>query len=210
MSPSMCCTAALTPRCSLSPGSSWLGCTVIFYLLIGPVVGYMVTHPQGLVDYWYYTGDAGYNNVTSEALQFQVGLDDDYMPLNQTQSLVCCSQFQEVIQLTFSRATMTNVSGHCLPCLPLKRNSPILHRVNPNGSPSYKLFSTPNGNVGIQARAVGDFTGRSSNSTKGGATRIQLRMAVFSRLALDWHGILEMTRTRSWASGRMIGCRTSA
>jgi len=49
----------------------------------------------GLIDYWYYTGDAGYNNVTSEALLWQVGTDNNFMPLNETQSLVCCSQFQK-------------------------------------------------------------------------------------------------------------------
>lgn len=37
-----------------------------------------------LVDYWYYTGDTTYNKVTSDALLFQVGPYNDYMPPNQT------------------------------------------------------------------------------------------------------------------------------
>lgn len=37
-----------------------------------------------MIDYWHYTGDTSYNDVTSQALLFQVGPDDDYMPPNQT------------------------------------------------------------------------------------------------------------------------------
>ncbi|GAM82862.1 hypothetical protein ANO11243_008480 [Dothideomycetidae sp. 11243] len=40
-----------------------------------------------LIDYWYYTGDSTYNNVTSQALLFQVGPYNNYMPPNQTKSL---------------------------------------------------------------------------------------------------------------------------
>jgi mannan endo-1,6-alpha-mannosidase len=39
-----------------------------------------------LIDYWYYTGDAQYNNYTMQAMQHQVGQDDDFMPLNQTRT----------------------------------------------------------------------------------------------------------------------------
>lgn len=37
-----------------------------------------------LIDYWYYTGDTAYNDITTEGLQFQVGPYNDYMPPNQT------------------------------------------------------------------------------------------------------------------------------
>ncbi|ORY67662.1 family 76 glycoside hydrolase, partial [Pseudomassariella vexata] len=37
-----------------------------------------------MIDYWYYTGDATYNKVTEDALLFQVGPFNDYMPPNQT------------------------------------------------------------------------------------------------------------------------------
>lgn len=40
-----------------------------------------------LIDYWYYTGDAQYNDITEEALLFQVGPDKNYMPPNQSKSL---------------------------------------------------------------------------------------------------------------------------
>jgi mannan endo-1,6-alpha-mannosidase len=41
-----------------------------------------------LVDYWYYTGHTEYNDVTMQALQFQVGPNNDYMPPNQTKDEV--------------------------------------------------------------------------------------------------------------------------
>jgi mannan endo-1,6-alpha-mannosidase len=37
-----------------------------------------------LVDYWYYTGDTSFNDITTQALLFQVGPNADYMPPNQT------------------------------------------------------------------------------------------------------------------------------
>lgn len=40
-----------------------------------------------MVDYWYYTNDTSYVNVTTQALLAQVGDDDNYMPTNQTSSL---------------------------------------------------------------------------------------------------------------------------
>jgi mannan endo-1,6-alpha-mannosidase len=39
-----------------------------------------------MVDYWYYTGDSTYNEVTTEALLFQAGPNDDYMTPNQTKT----------------------------------------------------------------------------------------------------------------------------
>jgi len=40
-----------------------------------------------LIEYWYYTGDTTYNDVTTQAMQFQVGEDNDYEPRNQSSSL---------------------------------------------------------------------------------------------------------------------------
>jgi mannan endo-1,6-alpha-mannosidase len=39
-----------------------------------------------LVDYWYFTGDAQFNDLTTQALLWQVGPDNDYMPPNATKS----------------------------------------------------------------------------------------------------------------------------
>lgn len=39
-----------------------------------------------MVDYWAYTGDTTYVNVTYTALQHQVGDDNDFMPTNQTRT----------------------------------------------------------------------------------------------------------------------------
>jgi len=38
----------------------------------------------GLVDYYYLTGDGQFNDIVSQALLFQVGTNEDYMPANQT------------------------------------------------------------------------------------------------------------------------------
>ncbi|KAI1854826.1 hypothetical protein JX265_002465 [Neoarthrinium moseri] len=40
-----------------------------------------------LIDYWVFTGDDSYNTITFQAMQHQVGDNDDYMPQNQTRSL---------------------------------------------------------------------------------------------------------------------------
>jgi mannan endo-1,6-alpha-mannosidase len=39
-----------------------------------------------MVDYWYYTGDTTYNDVTTQALLFQIGPNKDYMTPNQTKT----------------------------------------------------------------------------------------------------------------------------
>lgn len=41
-----------------------------------------------MVEYWYYTGDTTYNEVTTQALISQVGPNNDYMPPNQTKTEV--------------------------------------------------------------------------------------------------------------------------
>lgn len=40
-----------------------------------------------LVEYWYYTGDATYNEITTQALLHQTGPENNYMPPNQTRTL---------------------------------------------------------------------------------------------------------------------------
>ncbi|KAJ5171152.1 Six-hairpin glycosidase [Penicillium coprophilum] len=40
-----------------------------------------------MVEYWYYTGDAKWNEITTQALLHQVGDDNNFMPRNQTLSL---------------------------------------------------------------------------------------------------------------------------
>lgn len=39
-----------------------------------------------LIDYWFFTGDDQYNAITTQAMLWQVGPDQDYMPPNQTKS----------------------------------------------------------------------------------------------------------------------------
>lgn len=40
-----------------------------------------------LIDYWYYTGDTTYNDITTQAMMFQTGPDRNYEPPNQTSDL---------------------------------------------------------------------------------------------------------------------------
>ena len=40
-----------------------------------------------MIDYWYFTGDSQYNDEITQAMLFQVGPDNDYMPPNQTKTL---------------------------------------------------------------------------------------------------------------------------
>lgn len=42
---------------------------------------------NSMINYWHITGDTSYNDVVSEALLFQVGPQNDYMPPNQTKAL---------------------------------------------------------------------------------------------------------------------------
>jgi mannan endo-1,6-alpha-mannosidase len=41
---------------------------------------------DSLINYWYQTGDDSYNELIGQALRFQLGENNDYMPANQTKS----------------------------------------------------------------------------------------------------------------------------
>ncbi|KAH8668720.1 cell wall glycosyl hydrolase [Xylariales sp. PMI_506] len=62
-----------------------------------------------LIDYWVYTGDDQYNNITYQALQHQVGTDGDFMPENQTKSEGNDDQgFWAMASMTAAEANFTN------------------------------------------------------------------------------------------------------
>lgn len=44
---------------------------------------------DGLINYWALTGDDEYNDVVGHALEFQVGSNKNFEPVNQTASEVC-------------------------------------------------------------------------------------------------------------------------
>ena len=52
-----------------------------YWWLAGAMFGQMV-------EYWFYTGDTTYNDVTTEGLLAQVGSQNDFMPINQTKTEV--------------------------------------------------------------------------------------------------------------------------
>lgn len=65
-----------------------------------------------LVDYWAFTGDDSYNNITFQALQHQVGDDADFMPENQTRSLGNDDQgFWAMASMTAAEMNFTNPSS---------------------------------------------------------------------------------------------------
>jgi mannan endo-1,6-alpha-mannosidase len=41
---------------------------------------------DSLINYWYQTGDDSHNDIVAEALRFQLGENNDYLPANQTKS----------------------------------------------------------------------------------------------------------------------------
>jgi mannan endo-1,6-alpha-mannosidase len=62
-----------------------------------------------LIDYWAYTGDSQYNDITFQALQHQVGDDADFMPTNQTRSLGNDDQgFWAMAAMTAAEMNFTN------------------------------------------------------------------------------------------------------
>lgn len=41
-----------------------------------------------LIEYWFYTGDDTYNDLVTQGLLAQVGIHNDFMPVNQTRTEV--------------------------------------------------------------------------------------------------------------------------
>ena len=50
-----------------------------------------------LIDYWFYTGDAGFNDVVTQAMLHQVGDDNAFMPQNQTSTEVCFASLAQYL-----------------------------------------------------------------------------------------------------------------
>lgn len=62
-----------------------------------------------LIDYWYYTGDDTYNDLVKEALLFQVGPDENFMPPNQSKSLGNDDQaFWGIAAMSAAETTFSN------------------------------------------------------------------------------------------------------
>ena len=64
---------------------------------------------DALVDYAFYTGDGQFNGLVGDALQAQVGPNNEYMPPNQTKTEVRLPW--TVGRVLTARATMTRPSG---------------------------------------------------------------------------------------------------
>ncbi|KAI1080604.1 glycoside hydrolase family 76 protein [Whalleya microplaca] len=62
-----------------------------------------------LIDYWAFTGDSSYNDITFQAMQHQVGDDKDFMPKNQTKSEGNDDQgFWAIAAMTAAEMNFTN------------------------------------------------------------------------------------------------------
>lgn len=62
-----------------------------------------------LIDYWAFTGDDSYNNITKQGMLHQVGDDNDFMPENQTKSLGNDDQgFWAMAAMTAAEMNFTN------------------------------------------------------------------------------------------------------
>lgn len=82
---------------------------VMLTLAVGWEAGAMF---GALIDYWAYTDDDSYNNITFQAMQHQVGDDADYMPENQTRSLGNDDQgFWLMAAMTAAENNFTNPSS---------------------------------------------------------------------------------------------------
>jgi mannan endo-1,6-alpha-mannosidase len=68
-----------------------------------------------MIDYWHFTGDTTYNDVVTQAMLFQVGPNQDYMPPNYTASLGNDDQASSALDVFAVRLTDTTsrASGAC-------------------------------------------------------------------------------------------------
>lgn len=126
-----------------------------------------------LIDYWYYTGDARYNEIAQEGLLWQAGLNGDYMPLNQTRTEGNDDQVRPLSpSIRLSRLLIeSRASGQWQHCLPLSTDFLTHRQINHNGSLSHRLLSTPKHHVGIRVAAMEAFAGKYSLGTKDSTTR---------------------------------------
>lgn len=68
-----------------------------------------------MIDYWHFTGDTTYNDVVTQAMLFQVGPNQDYMPPNYTASLGNDDQASSALDVFAGPLTDTTsrASGAC-------------------------------------------------------------------------------------------------
>lgn len=152
-----------------------------------------------LIDYWYYTGDNTWNVITTQGLLFQVGLDRDYMPYNQTMTegnddqvgSRPCLRIAELSLLMSSR-----VSGEWRSSRQQSTTFPILHRINHSGLPSLRPSSTHRHPDGTRAAATADYAGKYSDGIMASTTRIRSPRLAFSTWLLGWPFTQGTRRTR--------------
>lgn len=88
----------------------------------------------GMIEYWHYTNDTSYNNVTSQALVSQISPTNDFMPVKQQFDEVGTSVFIKFIA-DIHRETMIKHSGASRQCQQPNTASQIL----PPHPPGYRL-----------------------------------------------------------------------
>ena len=108
-----------------------------------------------LIDYWYYTGDATYNNVTTQGLLFQVGAGDYYEPANQSFDLGNDDQaFWGMAALTAAEYKYVKFCMVSVQSLTFLAAFPTHLKMSHNGSHSHRPCSTDKQIAGIMQHVV--------------------------------------------------------
>lgn len=134
-----------------------------------------------MIDYWHLTGDTTYNNVTKEAMLFQVGPQDNYEPPNVTASLGNDDQgFWGMSAMLAAENNFENPPDDQPQWLALAQAV-----FNRQASPDDTM-----------TLAVVDYVGRFLYPTTDTTTRTVSPTAASSTWVPDWLGIPRMRRTQ--------------
>lgn len=99
----------------------------------------------GMVEYWHYTGDVSYNNVTWQALVSQISPTNDFMPVKEQFDEVRSRDDRTIAARTDTamgtREMTTRLFGPWLPCRRPSMAFLLPLRPIPHGLPSVKMYS---------------------------------------------------------------------
>ena len=162
---------------------------------------------QNLINHYcrHYAGDDTWNNVTQEALLFQVGPNQNYEPVNQSRTEVCGSKGHTRRGTKRHRVTTTKPFGLLPPSPQPNSNFLIHHRTNLLGLPSLKRSSIDKLHAGTTSTATAVFAGSSTRSTMAGPTKTPFRTGASSSSQPVLLAIPKTKRMLSGPGRRTIG-----